>query len=285
MTEWVYCLMCTVPQAYREAMECFLWEKVSWGWEESGEDSGTVVVYCSGYDQANSLAERLRRSVPEVEVSLHRKKNKQWQHVWRDFFQPVSVAETFLVLPSWQAPPDPYKGLIPLFIYPEMAFGTGHHPTTRLCLEAIAGVRAAGGLLPHHRCLDLGTGSGILGIACARADAWTLGVDNDRIAIHNASKNRKLNQVSQRFALAVGELDCLSRRSAFHLVVANILAHPLRDMADSLVRMVAPGGYLFLSGLLHSQEEDVSRAYRGCGLEETQILRQEEWSVLCWRKG
>jgi len=284
MSEWVYRLQFEVPRARREAVECFLWENVSWGWEESTGDSGEVAVYCSEYEQARSLARRLQRRVPDVRARVRRQASKQWHCQWRDFFQPVSVAGTFVVLPSWWDPSPGERDLIPLFIYPEMAFGTGHHPTTHLCLEAIAELLTEGFLLPHHRCLDLGTGSGVLGIACAVSGAWALGVDNDRIALHNARTNRGLNHVEQRFALAVGDLDCLRSGTAFDLILANILAGPLAEMAGPLSGMLAPGGCLVLSGLLHGQEQHLSRVYAQTGLSEPRIRRKREWSALIWRK-
>ncbi len=282
MSEWVYRLECDVPQALREEVACFLWENVSWGWEESQEESGGVTVYCTEYEQARSLARRLRGSFPDLRARVQRQENKQWHHVWRDFFHPVLVADTFVVLPSWRDPSGPETGLIQLFIYPEMAFGTGHHPTTHLCLEALAELLALERVTSRHRCLDLGTGSGLLGIACAATGAWTLGVDNDAIAIHNARTNRGLNQVRERFALAVGDLGCLSREAEFDLILANILADPLLEMADPLAELLAPGGSLVLSGLLHHQEGEVIRAYSRAGLPEPSVRRKKEWSALIW---
>ena len=284
MSEWVYRLQCTVPEASREGVECFLWENVSWGWEESPEDSGEVAVYCAEHEQARSLAESLRLAFPEVRAVVHKQESRKWHEVWRDFFQPVSVADTFLILPSWEDPPVDRDGLIPLFIYPEMAFGTGHHPPTRLCLQAIAELLAEGELRAGHRCLDLGTGSGILGIACAATGMRTLGVDNDRVALHNARRNRDLNGVRDRFHLAVGEVGCLPREGRFDLVLANILAEPLQEMAEALARTLAPGGRLVLSGLLHGQEEEVSRAYARTGLQGPRVLREQEWSALIWSR-
>jgi ribosomal protein L11 methyltransferase len=273
-----------VPEKLRDAVDCFLWENVSWGWEESQEADGEVSVYCTEREQARSLAERLQQAFPGVSAVVSRERSRQWHHVWRDFFQPVSVAGTFLILPSWEEPSAGTADLHPLFVYPEMAFGTGHHPTTHLCLEAIAGLRAEGRLTPAQRCLDLGTGSGILGIACAASGAWTLGVDNDRIALHNARTNRSLNGAEERFVLAAGDMDCLRPGRPFDLILANILAEPLLGMAGSLAGMLAHGGRLVLSGLLHSQEAEVSGAYCRAGLRGPEVLRRQEWSALIWHK-
>jgi ribosomal protein L11 methyltransferase len=284
MSGWVYRLQCDVPQALWDEVACFLWENVSWGWEESREQGGGVTVYCAEYEQARSLGLRLQQALPEVRFRIRRQENRQWHQVWRDFFQPLSVADTFLVLPSWQDPPHGTPELIPLLVYPEMAFGTGHHPTTHLCLEAIAELLARKGLTSRHRCLDLGTGSGLLGIACAVSGAWTLGVDNDAIAIHNARTNRGLNRVRDRFPLVVGDLGCLSPEVEFDLILANILAEPLQEMADPLVSRLASGGRLILSGLLEHQEGEVIRAYSRAGLPEPGVRRKREWTALIWRK-
>lgn len=142
---------------------------------------------------------------------------------------------------------------------PGLAFGTGSHPTTRLCLEWLAATDMSG-----KSVLDYGCGSGVLGLAaCALGAAHVVAVDHDAQALQATRDNAAFNGFVSR--LTVGEADvCLQDR--YDVVLANILARPLIDLAPRLVGLLKPGGYLVLSGLLHEQAPEVMTAYAGVGL-------------------
>ncbi len=283
-SEWVYLVGFDVPSRYRVEVDFFLQENAPWGWEEDPGEQGTVKVYCPEREQAVSLRARLLQAFPDLCVQVREERKLLWHQVWRDFFQPFVVAGTFYVLPEWESQAGASPDLIPLLIYPEMAFGTGHHPTTHLCLEALAELREKINPAPSRRCLDLGTGSGILGIASAKTGFYSVGVDTDRVAVHNAQTNRQINGEASRLSLVVGNLDCVHPNAEFDLVLANIMAEPLQEMASTLVERLASGGYLVLSGLLNSQESEIERAYSGLGLASQSVLRKAEWSAMIWRK-
>ncbi|MNC84664.1 Ribosomal protein L11 methyltransferase [compost metagenome] len=168
----------------------------------------------------------------------------------RDQFAPIRISQRLWIVPSWHAPPDP--GAINLLLDPGLAFGTGSHPTTRLCLNWLERMVRGG-----ETVLDYGCGSGILAIAAmklgaARAD----GVDIDQQALLAARANALHNRVQATFH---GAADAVQHPA--QIVVANILAHPLIVLAPLIARLTARGGVLALAGLLAGQEEEVRAAY------------------------
>lgn len=187
--------------------------------------------------------------VPEYTLSEVAEQN--WVQLTQSQFDPIRVSERLWIVPSWHQAPD--AGAINLVLDPGMAFGTGSHPTTRLCLEWLDRTVTAGVSL-----LDYGCGSGILAIAAARLGAVRVaGVDIDPQAVIAARNNAEANAVSAEFsdsaAPVAGEYD---------LVVANILSNPLRVLAPAICAHVRPGGKLALSGILAEQSEEIIAIYR-----------------------
>jgi len=177
-----------------------------------------------------------------------------WVQANRDQFKPLPISERLWIVPSWHAEAPLPQGALPILIDPGAAFGTGSHPTTRLCLrwlEAHLDER------PGSSVLDYGCGSGILAIAAAKLGASrTTGIDIDEIAIETARHNALQNGVTVEFQSA-----STAHRIEADLVVANILSHPLIMLAPLLASSVKPGGRLALSGILDTQAEEVIAAY------------------------
>lgn len=175
---------------------------------------------------------------------------QNWVQLTQSQFEPIRVSKRLWIVPSWHAAPDP--DAINLILDPGMAFGTGSHPTTRLCLEWLERTVAAGQSL-----LDYGAGSGILAIAAAKLGATPVdGVDIDPQAVAAAEANAKENNVSARFAVSDQPIN-----GQFDIVVANILANPLKALAPAICGHVRPGGQLALSGILEEQAEDLISIY------------------------
>lgn len=177
---------------------------------------------------------------------------QNWVQLTQSQFDPIRINERLWIVPSWHQAPDPQA--INLILDPGMAFGTGSHPTTRLCLEWLCRAVSAG-----HTVLDYGCGSGILGIAAARLGAReVVGVDIDENALQAARDNAERNATPQlRLMHSSRPLD-----RAFDIVVANILTNPLCLLAPLLTAGVRPGGgRLALSGILESQADQVRAAY------------------------
>lgn len=175
---------------------------------------------------------------------------QDWVRATQAQFAPIRIAERLWVVPSWCAPPDP--GAINLTLDPGLAFGTGSHPTTRLCLAWLAAC-----LRPGERVLDYGCGSGILSIAAAKLGAGeVIGVDVDPQALVASRANAQANGVAAAFTVP----DDLPPRR-FDVLVANILANPLRLLAPALSGRVRAGGRIVLSGILEPQAAQVAAAY------------------------
>ncbi len=198
--------------------------------------------------------------------------DEDWGEGWKKEFRPLDVGRV-RVRPSWiDAPPPP--GVVEVVIDPGMAFGTGSHGTTALCLEALSDLLAA---RPGATVLDVGTGSGLLAIAARKLGAARVAAnDVDPKAVEVARENAAANGV----ALEIVEAPLPAIAGTFDVVVANILANTLLELAPEIAAKLAPGGVVLLSGLLHPQEEEVRRAYAALGLAPLPGRRQGEWSLV-----
>ena len=176
-----------------------------------------------------------------------------WVRLTQAQFEPIRIVDGLWIVPSWCEPVDPAAHN--LVVDPGLAFGTGSHPTTRLCLQWLAGGLAAG-----ESVLDYGCGSGILAIAAARLGAGTVvGTDVDPQAIAASVANAAVNGVAAEFLLP--HALAASAHRQFDVVVANILTNPLRLLAPALAARVRPGGRIVLSGILETQAGEVVAVY------------------------
>jgi ribosomal protein L11 methyltransferase len=179
--------------------------------------------------------------------------DQDWVRVWMDRWQPLHFGADLWVVPSWLTPPD--AGAANIILDPGMAFGTGTHATTAMCLEWLA-VHPPRNL----EIIDYGCGSGILAIAALKLGAaHALGTDTDPQALEVSRENAERNQVSDRFTLCPPE--AVPADASADVLLANILAGPLIQLAPRLATLVRPGGLLVLSGLLVNQAEEVEAAY------------------------
>ncbi len=194
--------------------------------------------------------------------------DQDWVRATQSQFDPIPIASGLWIVPSWHQPPDP--GAINLRLDPGQAFGTGSHPTTRLCLQWLAEHR------PKGRVLDYGCGSGILAIAARMLGAaHVVGVDLDPAAVQTAQDNARANGVEALFGLP----DLGGAQGQFDVVLANILTRPLILLAPLLLSRIRPGGHLVLSGILDRQAAEVIQAY-GVGAVMTQYGTPGEWVCL-----
>ncbi|MDE7242007.1 MAG: 50S ribosomal protein L11 methyltransferase [Desulfovibrio sp.] len=254
------------------------------GWEEESLAGGETrfVIHCESEDHLRRLRDELLATAPQASATLATVERQDWLAAWRQFFTPVLCGARFVVLPPWLAGEERSPGRIPILIEPKSAFGTGHHATTALCLRVASDLLDAGRVHPGQSFLDLGTGSGILGIGCAKSGLKGLGLDIDPLAVDNARENRDLNGVARdAFEIAQGSVAKAAGRS-FDLVLANILARPLMEMATELAAALASGGCLVLSGILETQADAVEAAYRAQGLPAARRIIDGEWCALLW---
>jgi len=197
-----------------------------------------------------------------------------WATLWQRRFRPFHIGRTFLIVPPWERKSEPRRKCI--VIKPARAFGTGHHPSTAGALRAIEEIATACG--PIRSALDVGTGSGLLAIALwMHGAARIVAIDIDADALDNARDNADLNGASR--AIRFSAIPLHSVRGRFDLIVANILANVLIDMAPELVRRLAPGGHLILGGILASESNEVIRAYRKL-VRPVSESRSRGWATL-----
>ena len=205
--------------------------------------------------------------------------DQEWARVWEEQFHPMKMGTRLWICPSWTPPPDP--DAINILLDPGLAFGTGTHPTTAMCLRALDA-----GLSEGQRVIDYGCGSGILGIAAACLGAATvLAVDNDPQAITASLDNAARNQVDGATFSAVlpDDASVHSALASADWVVANILAGPLIGLAPRLMSLIAPGGRLLLAGLLSDQVEAVAAAYAPT-VNLSVVDQVEEWVLLAGQR-
>ncbi|MBB3332224.1 ribosomal protein L11 methyltransferase [Halomonas campaniensis] len=216
---------------------------------------------------------------PEIEVELLA--DRDWEREWMDDFQPLQMGERLWIVPSWHEPPEP--GAVNLHLDPGLAFGTGTHPTTALCLAWLDGL-AISDALDGQAVLDVGCGSGILAIAALRLGAQrATGTDIDPQALQASRDNAERNAVDEA-AFRVCYPEQLDDAERFPIVVANILAGPLVELAPMIAGHVAPGGRLALSGILEAQAEEVLEAYRAQRLRMDEPVTREGWVRLSGRR-
>jgi ribosomal protein L11 methyltransferase len=204
---------------------------------------------------------------------------EQWMEGWKESFRPFST-DTFYVRPPWDEAAAP-EGLISITIEPGMAFGTGQHATTRLCLEQLGALyKQQRTVVASKRVLDVGTGTGILAIG-ARLLGYGLcaGTDIDDDAIMAAGENCRMNKAD--VFLTKGSVPEVT---VFDLVFANILAVVLLRIMDQLAAVVADGGHLILSGILVEEEQELAAKAAEFGLTAVTQGRQDGWSCLVLRK-
>ena len=258
--------------------------EVPFGWEEQSLPTGETRfrVHCEQKDFLERLQLLLKQTVPAAESALSELEETDWLAAWRQFFTPVCCGNHFVVLPPWLADTQDFPGRTPILIEPKSAFGTGHHATTALCLRVVSDLLEAGRLQQGQHFLDLGTGSGVLGIGCCKFGLTGEGLDIDPLAVDNAVENRALNAIApENFTVAEGSIGAVAGKQ-FDLVLANILARPLTEMAADIVRACRPGGCLVLSGLLEIQADGVTAAYKAQGLPEPRRIIDGEWAALVW---
>lgn len=205
--------------------------------------------------------------------ALGRLANQDWVRLTQQQFQPVQITPEFWIVPSWHEAPAQATRVMRLD--PGLAFGTGTHPTTRMCLRWLARNPDVGSL---RRVLDYGCGSGILAIGAALWGASEVhAVDIDPAAVQATQDNARDNSV----LLHVGLPD--QAQGTFDLVLANILATPLKLLAPLLSQHVAPGGWLVMAGILDRQADDITAAYAGFG-PVSACDHEDGWVLMCGQK-
>jgi ribosomal protein L11 methyltransferase len=224
----------------------------------------------------------------EVQYELKTVDEDDWANAWKQYFKPLRVSDRLTIKPTWEdyEPASEEEKIIELD--PGMAFGTGTHPTTSLCLRTLESVIKGG-----EEVIDVGTGSGILAIGAVKLGAkHVLALDLDPVAVSSARENTRLNGLEER--ITIKESDLLSVLNAsdptlgiqlpVKLVVANILAEIILLFIDDVYKALEPGGIYIASGIWKNKEEVVETALKAAGFEIAEISRDEDWLAFVARK-
>lgn len=240
----------------------------------------TLVLTALFPDDSNALAllaalEAFDPGLDWTQVQFRQVEDSDWERAWLDQFQPMRFGARTFIVPWNHDLPEDARGADAAVVRldPGLAFGSGTHPTTALCLRWLDGL-ATQGLLDGQTVLDFGCGSGILALAALKLGAArALGVDNDPQALIATHDNAERNEVGTRLAVYLPQDEPVQ---AYPVVVANILASALDALAEVLAARVAPGGRIALSGILHGQEDELLARYAPW-FDSLRCERDEDW--------
>ena len=256
------------------------------------ESTVTVKIYLPDSEDTPAIRQRIEemlyhmnRLYPIQPPQFTQLVEEDWANAWKQHYQPFRIGNHIWIQPSWleeTASEDDrlQANDVVLVLDPGMAFGTGLHPTTQKCLRFLEQV-----VKPGMSVLDVGTGSGILGIAAAKLGAEkVVGVDTDQIAVETAIANARQNQVDNQFSAWQGTLESVTDKS-WDVVVVNILAPVIIKLLEQggLMDYVAPQGWLILSGIIDQQMKDVETAVSVAGGELVEHLVVRDWVSLLVR--
>ncbi len=223
---------------------------------------------------AETFGTNLGKSVWEMVL------NEDWSETWRRFWKPLPVADSLLILPAWLEVPEEFSNRISIKLDPGAAFGTGEHPTTRLCLEALENFP-----LNNLRVADVGCGSGILGLAAVKLGAKeVIGVDIDPLAIRAAQENIRLNSFKHRsinvFEGSIDRLQSELQGVKADLLLCNILAPVIKDLLPHFEKIISIECHAFFSGLLVDQIPVIKNDLIELGWHFLASYQLENWSLI-----
>lgn len=264
---------------------------------EGPEDDGTAYVsfYLDEEEDKEKILENVKEALEELKqftdigpasVTGSQTEDKDWMNNWKEYFHQFYV-DDILIVPSWEQPREEQPYTMLLHMDPGTAFGTGMHETTQLCIRQLKKHAR-----PGMRLLDVGTGSGILGlVGCRLGLAHVLGTDLDPCAVSAVRENMEANGVpKEQFELVIGNIITDPRiqeqagQEQYDLVIANILADVLVPLSPVAVRYLKQGGLYITSGILDQKEAEVRRAVEQAGMKVVETTRQGEWVSLTAKK-
>jgi ribosomal protein L11 methyltransferase len=214
-------------------------------------------------------------NIGENLVSISEVNEEDWATAWKQYYHPVKISERFTIVPTWEDYTPVSTDELIIELDPGMAFGTGTHPTTVMCLQALEKV-----VKDSDSVVDVGTGSGVLSIGAALLGAKQVhALDLDLVAVTAAKENIELNKVDQIVEVFHGNLLDTVKEPA-DVVVANILAEIIMTFTDDAFSIVKPGGLFVTSGIIGAKKEDVKQALIDSGFEIQEILMMEDWVAI-----
>lgn len=208
-------------------------------------------------------------------VTVSEVNEEEWATAWKKYYHPVKISERFTIVPTWEEYTPVSSDELIIELDPGMAFGTGTHPTTVMCIQALERTVREG-----DRVVDVGTGTGVLSIASAMLGANSvLALDLDEVAVKSAKINSKLNKTHEVVTVAQNNLlDGVDQQA--DVVVANILAEVIVRFTDDVARVVKKDGYFISSGIILQKKDEVRAAIEGSGFEIIETIQMEDWIAM-----
>ncbi|ADC50724.1 MULTISPECIES: 50S ribosomal protein L11 methyltransferase [Alkalihalophilus] len=214
-----------------------------------------------------------RNSVQLAEVN-----EEDWATAWKKYYKPVKISKSITITPTWEDY-TPTEDEMIIELDPGMAFGTGTHPTTVLCIQALESVMQGG-----EEVIDVGTGSGVLSIAAAKLGAKrVIGLDLDQVAVDSAALNVELNQVHDTVTVRQGNL-LEQIDGSYDLVVANILAEVIVQFVQDAAAILKPGGAFITSGIIKRKKQEVKDSLVSAGFTIDEVIEMDDWVAIIARK-
>lgn len=217
--------------------------------------------------------------IGENKVTISEVHEEEWATAWKKYYNPVKISERFTIVPTWEEYTPVHSDELIIELDPGMAFGTGTHPTTVMCIQALERTVKSG-----DQVVDVGTGSGVLSVAAALLGAENIkALDLDEVAVHSARLNTKLNKVQDRVTVAQGNL-LDGVKEEVDVIVANILAEVIVRFTGDAYTKVKKGGYFITSGIIQQKKQLVKDALINEGFEIEETLVMEDWVAFIAKK-
>ena len=222
------------------------------------------------------IAARMEAANIAYTVETEGVEQEDWQNGWRKYYHPMDIGQHLAIVPGWE---DHQTDRIKIIMDPGMAFGTGTHETTSLCLETLDSLVKGG-----ERVLDIGTGSGILAIAALKLGAAVAeGVDIDPVAVRTAGENAALNGVADKLTVLVGDLSDKAS-GKYDIITANIVANAIISLAPAVPGLMADNGVFIASGIIDSRKDEVLAALKAAGLAVQEVKEKRGWECIICKK-
>lgn len=253
------------------------------------KDGVIVKAYLSESSFLNETVEEIKAAITNLTnfnidigeniVSIVEVNEEDWATAWKQYYHPVKISERFTIVPTWEEYVPVSTDELIIELDPGMAFGTGTHPTTVMCLQGLEKVVKEGDTV-----IDIGTGSGVLSIGAALLGAKSVhALDLDEVAVRSAQENAALNKVDDKVSVFHGNLLDTVKEPA-DVVVANILAEIIMSFTDDAFSVVKPGGLYVTSGIIGAKRDDVKVALEASGFVIEEVLLMEDWVAIIARR-
>ena len=278
-----------VPSSMVDAVSNYVTDNIASGVELNDSDNPTLVgikFYVLADDKENFrpafnnyLSQIVTKEMPEPpQIQESRIESKDWENSYRESIVPVLIDNDICVRPPWAEAPQGLK--FDIIIEPKMAFGTGHHETTRTCLQLIYSHFKKG-----TRLLDFGCGSGLLAILAGNMGAeYVKGVDFDKLAVDNALENFAINQVKCKYEVLLGSFDKIENDSPYDMVCANLTKPEIVANLQYLVKVLKHDGLLVLSGILDTEQSEIEKYFEKHQLTIEDCIHINEWLTYSLKK-